>query len=195
MMLQIDFYLHISFHLFCLSSFKGSRKRAKSKHQSRRGMANQSSSKMDISQALRLVNRPNSLNDSSNSSVYEGSPSNERNLDLIYLSGGVPIVRIEAWLATHRDTSSIEESLPSNSSSSSLAEYGGEKKSMCRDLAVVTCVYGSHLTVGVTASCQMDGKPGIDLVLNTMLKQVSPKFPIRTIYHLLLIYFFLFISS
>lgn len=152
--------------------FKGSRRKSKLRHQSRRGMANQSSLKMDISQALRLVNRPNSLNDSSNSSVYEGSPSNERNLDLIYLSGGIPIVRIEAWLANHRDASSINESLPSNSSSSSVAEYGGGKKSMCRNLAVVTCVYGSHLTVGVTANCQMDGKPGLDLILNTMLKQV-----------------------
>ncbi|VDL60984.1 unnamed protein product [Hymenolepis diminuta] len=154
-------------------SKSGSRRKSKLRRQSRRGMANQSSLKMDISQALRLVNRPNSLNDSSNSSVYEGSPSNERNLDLIYLSGGVPIVRIEAWLANHRDASSINESLPSNSSSSSVAEYGDEKKSMCRDLAVVTCVYGSHLTVGVTANCQMDGKPGLDLILNTMLKQLN----------------------
>ncbi|VDN96200.1 unnamed protein product [Rodentolepis nana] len=154
-------------------SKSGSRKQSKLKLQSRRGLTSQSSTKMDISQALRLVNRPNSLKDSSNSSVYEGSPSNERNLDLIYLSGGVPIVRIEAWLATHQDESSIEESLPPNSSSSSLAEYGGEKKSMCRDFAVVTCVYGSHLTVGVTANCQMDGKPGLDLILNTMLKQLN----------------------
>ena len=146
------------------SLLKSGRKRSKNKNQLRRGwLSGQNSPKMDISQALRLVNRPNSPQVSI---VYEGSPCNERNLDLLYLSGGVPIVRIEAWLAYHR-----EASPPPNSPES--IENGGEITTMCRDLAVVTCVYGSHLTVGLTADCKMDGRPGLDLILNSMLKQLN----------------------
>lgn len=130
---------------------------------------------MDISQALRLVNRPNS---SQASTVYDGSPSNERNLDLLYLSGGVPIVRIETWLANHNGALALEKSSLSNPSPSNVdpAGDGDEKATMCRDLAVVTCVYGSHLTVGLTASCRMDGTPGVDLILNTMLRQVGKSY-------------------
>ncbi|KAM7536805.1 hypothetical protein Aperf_G00000088346 [Anoplocephala perfoliata] len=151
----------------------GNRKRPKFSHPPRRGMVNQNSLKMDISQALRLVNPPNSLNTSSSTSIYEGSESHERNLDLIYLSGGVPIVRIEAWLANRRDAASIESSPFANSPNSQLAKHDDEKASMCRDLAVVTCAYGSHLTVGLTANYRMDGSPGVDLILNTMLKQLN----------------------
>lgn len=124
---------------------------------------------MDISQALRLINQPNLP---STSSVYEGSPSSERNLDLLYLSGGVPIVRIETWLAYDRAEAPFNHSLISNTSSSSLSDVESQKATMCRDLAMVTCVYGNHLTVGLTANCEMDGKPGLDLILNTMFKQV-----------------------
>ncbi|CUT98785.1 conserved hypothetical protein [Echinococcus multilocularis] len=152
----------------------GGRKRSKSWLQSRRSwLSGQNVLKMDISQALRLVNRPNSPQ---TSTVYDENSSNERNLDLLYLSGGVPIVRIEAWLANHHGASAFDKSSFSNSSSFDVAAAAGSgngKATMCRDLAVVTCAYGSHLTVGLTASCQMDGTPGVDLILNTMLKQLN----------------------
>ena len=123
---------------------------------------------MDISQALRLINRPNSPQ---LSAAFEGSPAGERNLDLFYLSGGVPIVRIEAWLAYHRERPPSDNLSSSNSIVS--IENCVETSTMCRDLSVVTCVYGSHVTVGLTADCRMDGKPGLDLILNTMLKQLN----------------------
>ncbi len=121
---------------------------------------------MDITQALRLVNRPDSPR---NTSTSERSPSSDRNLDLIYLSGGVPIVRIEAWLACHRQT---------NPTKPETAEESEEDrgKEMCRDLAIVSCVYGNHLTVGFTAGRQLDGSPGTDLILNAMLQQVRRVF-------------------
>uniref|UniRef100_A0A0R3VTW2 BRCT domain-containing protein n=1 Tax=Taenia asiatica TaxID=60517 RepID=A0A0R3VTW2_TAEAS len=151
----------------------GGRKRPNRWFQSRRSwLSGQNVLKMDISQALRLVNHPNSPQAST---VCDGSPSNERNLDLLYLSGGVPIVRIETWLANHNGALAFEKSSFTNPSSSNFGTGGGgdEKTAMCRDLAVVTCVYGSHLTVGLTASCQMDGTPGVDLILNTMLRQLN----------------------
>ncbi|VDM23236.1 unnamed protein product [Hydatigera taeniaeformis] len=151
----------------------GGRKRPNRWFQSRRSwLSGQNFLKMDISQALRLVNRPNSPQPST---VSDGSPSNERNLDLLYLSGGVPIVRIETWLANHNLASDFEKSSNPSASSSDVATAGSDdsKAVMCRDLAVVTCVYGSHLTVGLTASCQMDGTPGVDLILNTMLRQLN----------------------
>lgn len=112
---------------------------------------------MDISQALRLINQPGSPRNSGRSS------SAERNLDLIYLSGGVPIVRIEAWLAN------LHQSVIGRD----VEEEQGVSRPMCRDLTMVSCVYGGQLTVGLTIGRVLDGTPGVELILNAMLQQVG----------------------
>uniref|UniRef100_A0A5K3FEC8 Diacylglycerol O-acyltransferase n=2 Tax=Mesocestoides corti TaxID=53468 RepID=A0A5K3FEC8_MESCO len=132
-------------------------KRSRNQHQSRRG---QNSPKVDITQALRLVNRPGSPR----KPIDLDSCLTERNLDLIYVAGGVPIVRIEAWIAHHRKSQSLDQTTPNHNEASS---------AMCRDLSVVSCVYGSHVTVGLTASTHLDGRPGIGLILNAMLQQLN----------------------
>lgn len=142
------------------------------------------SPKMDIKEALRLINRPSGDHNSPASNAYQfpmvsggagETTGAERHLDLLYLPADVPIVRIDAWFST-------QHTLPADELNSSCMPVGDKivqsdlgyfSQLPRRDFALVSCVYGGQLSLGVTASAHLDGNPGVDLILIAMQKQVT----------------------